>query len=47
MREPALDYPGYKATALRHPKEPPVYLPDQITETTGRSASGSSSPAAC
>src|SRR5881397_2919229 len=22
MREPALDHPDYKATALRHPKEP-------------------------
>jgi protocatechuate 3,4-dioxygenase, beta subunit len=35
MREPALDFPDYKSTALRHPKQPLVYLPDQVTETTG------------
>ena len=35
MREPALDHPDYKATALRHPKEPLVYLPEQISDTTG------------
>jgi protocatechuate 3,4-dioxygenase, beta subunit len=35
MREPALDYPAYKSTALRHPKQPLVYLPAQVTETTG------------
>jgi protocatechuate 3,4-dioxygenase, beta subunit len=35
MREPALDSPDYKSTALRHPKEPLVYLPTQVTETTG------------
>ena len=35
MREPALDYPAYKSTALRHPKQPLVYLPDQVTEMTG------------
>jgi protocatechuate 3,4-dioxygenase, beta subunit len=35
MREPALDFPAYKSTALRHPKEPLVYLPEQVTETTG------------
>jgi protocatechuate 3,4-dioxygenase, beta subunit len=35
MREPALDYPAYKSTALRHPKEPLVYLPEQVTEMTG------------
>ena len=35
MREPALDFPDYKSTALRHPKQPLVYLPDQLTETTG------------
>jgi protocatechuate 3,4-dioxygenase beta subunit len=35
MREPALDYPDYRSTALRHPKQPPVYLPEQVTETTG------------
>ena len=35
MREPALDFPAYKSTALRHPKQPLVYLPDQVTEMTG------------
>ncbi len=35
MREPALDYPDYKSTALRHPKQPLVYLPEQVTEMTG------------
>jgi protocatechuate 3,4-dioxygenase, beta subunit len=35
MREPALDWPAYKSTALRHPKEPLVYLPAQVTELTG------------
>jgi protocatechuate 3,4-dioxygenase beta subunit len=34
-REPPLDYPDYKSTALRHPKQPLVYLPEQVTETTG------------
>ena len=32
---PPLDYPGYKSTALRHPKQPLVYLPQTITEITG------------
>jgi len=32
---PPMDYPGYKSTALRHPKEPLVYLPQSITEVTG------------
>jgi protocatechuate 3,4-dioxygenase, beta subunit len=32
---PPLDFPGYKSTALRHPKQPLVYLPQQITEITG------------
>ena len=32
---PALDYPPYKSTALRHPKEPLIYLPQTITEITG------------
>ena len=40
MREPAgahppLDYPPYKSTALRHPKQPLIYLPHTITEITG------------
>jgi protocatechuate 3,4-dioxygenase beta subunit len=32
---PPLDYEGYKSTALRHPKQPLVYLPHTITEITG------------
>jgi protocatechuate 3,4-dioxygenase, beta subunit len=35
MREPALDYPDYRSTALRHPMQPLVHLPEQVTETTG------------
>ena len=35
MHEPALDWPAYKSTALRHPNEPLVYLPEQVTEMTG------------
>ncbi|MBV9816973.1 MAG: protocatechuate 3,4-dioxygenase subunit beta [Solirubrobacterales bacterium] len=32
---PPLHYPGYKSTALRHPREPLVYLPNTISEVTG------------
>jgi protocatechuate 3,4-dioxygenase beta subunit len=32
---PAMDFPGYKSTRLRHPKQPLVYLPQTITEITG------------
>lgn len=32
---PPLDYPGYKSTALRHPKQPLIYLPQTISEITG------------
>lgn len=32
---PPLDYPPYKSTALRHPSQPLVYLPQSITEITG------------
>src|ERR1700758_2794759 len=32
---PPLDYPGYKSTALRHPKQPLIYLPQTVTEITG------------
>ncbi len=32
---PPLDYPPYKSTALRHPRQPLVYLPHTITEITG------------
>lgn len=33
--DPPLDWPPYKSTALRHPKQPLVYLPHTITEITG------------
>jgi protocatechuate 3,4-dioxygenase beta subunit len=33
--QPPLDYPPYKSTRLRHPKQPLVYLPHTITEITG------------
>jgi protocatechuate 3,4-dioxygenase, beta subunit len=32
---PPLDFPEYRSTALRHPKQPLVYLPHTITEVTG------------
>jgi protocatechuate 3,4-dioxygenase, beta subunit len=32
---PPLDYPPYKSSALRHPKQPLVFLPHTITEITG------------
>jgi protocatechuate 3,4-dioxygenase beta subunit len=32
---PPLDFPEYRSTALRHPREPLVYLPDTVSETTG------------
>lgn len=32
---PPLDYPPYKSTQLRHPKQPLIYLPQGITEVTG------------
>ena len=32
---PPLDSPGYRSTALRHPKEPLVHLPHTLTEITG------------
>jgi protocatechuate 3,4-dioxygenase, beta subunit len=40
VREPAeahppLHHPPYKSTALRHPRQPLVYLPHTITEITG------------
>jgi protocatechuate 3,4-dioxygenase beta subunit len=38
--DPPLDWPPYKSTALRHPKQPPVYLPHAITEITGPQLSG-------
>jgi len=33
--DPPMDFEGYKSTALRHPKEPLVYLPHEVTEITG------------
>jgi protocatechuate 3,4-dioxygenase beta subunit len=32
---PPLDYPPYKSSRLRHPKQPLVYLPQSVTELTG------------
>jgi protocatechuate 3,4-dioxygenase beta subunit len=32
---PPLDHPPYKSTALRHPKQPLIYLPQSTTEITG------------
>jgi protocatechuate 3,4-dioxygenase beta subunit len=32
---PPMDFEPYKSTALRHPKQPLVYLPQGITEITG------------
>jgi protocatechuate 3,4-dioxygenase, beta subunit len=33
--QPPLDYPPYRSTALRHPRQPLIYLPHTITEITG------------
>ena len=32
---PPPDFAPYKSTALRHPKEPLVFLPQSVTEVTG------------
>jgi protocatechuate 3,4-dioxygenase, beta subunit len=32
---PPLDFAGYRSTALRHPKQPLVLLPQRLTEVTG------------
>jgi protocatechuate 3,4-dioxygenase, beta subunit len=32
---PPLDFPGYHATARRHPRQPLVLLPHRLTEVTG------------
>jgi protocatechuate 3,4-dioxygenase beta subunit len=32
---PSLNYPPYRSTRLRHPKQPLIYLPHMITEITG------------
>jgi protocatechuate 3,4-dioxygenase beta subunit len=37
---PPMDSPGYKSTALRHPKQPLLYLPQTITEVTAPQLSG-------
>ncbi|HEY4465872.1 MAG TPA: protocatechuate 3,4-dioxygenase subunit beta, partial [Streptosporangiaceae bacterium] len=31
---PPLGYSGYRSTALRHPKQPLVMLPQRLTEVT-------------
>jgi protocatechuate 3,4-dioxygenase beta subunit len=33
--DPPLDYPGYRSTALRHPRRPLVALAQTLTEVTG------------
>jgi protocatechuate 3,4-dioxygenase beta subunit len=33
--DPPLDYAGYRSTALRHPRNPLVLLPQRLTEVTG------------
>src|SRR3954451_16917885 len=33
--DPPLDYRGYRSTALRHPRNPLVVLPETLTEITG------------
>jgi protocatechuate 3,4-dioxygenase beta subunit len=37
---PPLHYAPYKSTALRHPHQPPIYLPHTATEITGPQVSG-------
>jgi protocatechuate 3,4-dioxygenase beta subunit len=37
---PPMDFDGYKSTALRHPKQPLIYLPHTVTETTGPQLGG-------
>jgi protocatechuate 3,4-dioxygenase beta subunit len=32
---PPMDFAGYKSTALRHPKQPLIYLPHTVTEISG------------
>ena len=41
---PPLDYPPYKSTQLRYPKQPLVYLPHSITEITGPAAGSRGEP---
>jgi protocatechuate 3,4-dioxygenase, beta subunit len=37
---PALNYPNYKSTQLRHPKQPLLSLPQSVTEVTGPQLGG-------
>jgi protocatechuate 3,4-dioxygenase, beta subunit len=37
---PSLDFPAYKSTQLRFPRQPLVYLPHTVTEVTGPRLSG-------
>jgi len=41
---PPLDYEPYKSTALRHPKQPLIYLPQTVTEVTGPHVTGLREP---
>ena len=43
---PPLDYPPYKSTQLRHPKQPLIYLPHTVTEITGPQLAATLRPAA-
>jgi protocatechuate 3,4-dioxygenase, beta subunit len=38
--DPPLDWPPYKSTALRHPRQSLVYVPHTVTEVTGPRLSG-------
>lgn len=40
VADPPLDFPPYKSTQLRHPKQPLVYLPQSVTEITGPQLAG-------
>lgn len=33
--QPSLDFPDYRSTALRHPRQPLVLMPQRLTEVTG------------
>ena len=38
--DPPNDYPGYRSTRLRHPRNPLVLLPQRLTEVTGPALGG-------
>ena len=38
--QPPLDFPPYKSTQLRHPRQPLLYLPHTVTEITGPQLAG-------